>query len=121
MPCEDSSCKITESKNYPANKHAHADLTVAIKRQMRDIISLIGSDNVFVLSVDDRKVVPTGVTAVTKQTPLIIHVSYDFRLPDHDFVKATKHKLTQSVYAACEVNPPSSRADPEIIYPVQLT
>ena len=31
-------------------------------------------------------------------------------------MKATKHKLTPSVYAACEIKPPSSRADPEITY-----
>ena len=45
-----------------------------------------------------------------------MHVSYKIRLPDHDFVKATKHKLTPSVYAACKIKRPSSRADPEITY-----
>ena len=40
-----------------------------------------------------------------KQAPLIMHVSYEIRLPDHDFVKATKHKLTASVYAASEIKP----------------
>ena len=43
-----------------------------------------------------------------------MHVSSEIRLPDHDFVKATKHKLTPSVYAACEIKPLSSRADPKI-------
>ena len=49
---------------------------------MRDIISLLGSDNVFVLSVDDKAKVPIGVTAVTEKAPLIMHVSYEIRLPD---------------------------------------
>ena len=83
---------------------------------MHNIVSLSGSDNVFVLSVDDKAKVPIGVTAVTKQAPLIIHASYKIRLPDHDFMKATKHKLIASVYAACKIKPPSSRADPEITY-----
>ena len=83
---------------------------------MRDIVSLFGSDNVFVLSVDDNAKVTIGVTALTKQAPLIMHINYEIRLPDHDFVKASKHKLTPSVYAASEMNPPSSRADPEITY-----
>ena len=48
----------------------------------------------FVLSVDDK-----AVTAATKQSPLVMHVSYEICLPDHNFVKATKHKLTPSVYA----------------------
>ena len=45
-----------------------------------------------------------------------IHASYEIRLPGHDFVKATKHKLTPSVYAACEIKPLSSRAVSEITY-----
>ena len=45
-----------------------------------------------------------------------MHVSYEIRLPDHDFVKATKHKLTSFVYAPCGVKPTSSRAEPEITY-----
>ena len=31
-------------------------------------------------------------------------------------MKFTKHKLIPSVYAACEIKPPSSRADPETTY-----
>ena len=70
---------------------------------MRDIVSLFGSD-VFVLAVDDNVKLSICVTAVTKQVPLRIHVSYKIRLPE------------PSVYAACEIKPPSSRADPEITY-----
>ena len=81
---------------------------------MRDIISLFGSDNVFVSSVDDKTKVPISVTTVIKQAPLLIYVGYEIRLPDHDFVKATKHKLTPSVYVAFEIKPPFSRADSEI-------
>ena len=83
---------------------------------MRDTVSLFGSDNAVVLSVDDKTKVPIGVTAVTKKAPLIMHVSYEIQLPDHDFVKSTKHKLAPSVYAACGAKPPSSRVDPEITY-----
>ena len=45
-----------------------------------------------------------------------MHVDYEIRLPDHDFVKATKHKLTPSVYAACEIRSTSSKTVPEISY-----
>ena len=43
---------------------------------MRDIVFLFGSDNVFVLLVHDKAKVPIGIIAVTKQAPLIMHVSY---------------------------------------------
>ena len=69
-----------------------------------------------VLSVDDKAKVPIGVTAANKQSPLIMHVDYEIILPDHDFVKATKLKLTPSVYSACEIRTTSSKVAPEISY-----
>ena len=70
----------------------------------------------FVISVDDNDKVPIGVTAATKEALLVMHVSYEIRLPDHDFVKATKHKLTPSVYTGRKISSPSAWADPEISY-----
>ena len=96
--------KLRQTKNTLRDSHADADFTFVIKRQMRDIVSLFESD-VFVLLADNKAKVPIGVTAVIKQAPLIMHTSYEIRLPDHNFVKATKHKLTPSVYAACEIKP----------------
>ena len=59
---------------------------------------------------------PISVTAATKQASLVMHVSYEIRLPDHNFMKATKHKLTPLVYAGCEIRSPSAWTDPEISY-----
>ena len=39
---------------------------------MKDIASLFGAENMFVLSVDDKAKVPIRVTAVNKQSPLIM-------------------------------------------------
>ena len=75
--------KLRKAKTNLRNRHVDTDFTFSIERQMRDIVSLFRSD-VFVLSVDDKAKVPIGVTAVTKQAPLIMHVSYENRLPDHD-------------------------------------
>ena len=61
---------------------------------MCDIMSLFGSDNIFVLSVDDKAKVPISVTTAIKQAPLIMHVSYEIQLPDHDLVKTTKQNNT---------------------------
>ena len=43
-------------------------------------------------------------------------MTYEIRLPDHDFVKATKHKLTQSVYGALEIRGVSAKCESEISY-----
>ena len=68
-----------------------------------DMSSCSGAKCVCVISMDDKAKAPIGVTAATKQAPLMMHVSYEVRLPDHDFVKATKYKLNPSVYAGCEI------------------
>ena len=47
---------------------------------------------------------------------MIMHMTYEIRLPDHDFVQAPKHRLTPSVYAACEIRSTSAKTDPEISY-----
>ncbi|CAF1354732.1 unnamed protein product [Rotaria sordida] len=33
-----------------------------------------------------------------------MHLDYIIKLPDHDFVTASRHQLTSSVYAACLIN-----------------
>ena len=44
----------------------------ATKQYMKDIASLFGAENMFVLSVDDKAKVPIRVTAANKQSPLIM-------------------------------------------------
>ena len=46
---------------------------------------------------------PIGMTACNKQSPLLMHLDYQVRLPDHDWVVAERHKLIPSVYAAVEI------------------
>ena len=83
---------------------------------MKDIASLFDAENVFFLSVDNKAKVPIRVTAANKQSLLIMHVDYEICLPDHDFLEATKHKLTLSGYSACEICTTSSKVALEISY-----
>ena len=98
------------------NRHTDTDFIFALKKQICDFISLFGSDNVVVLSVDGKAIVPIDVFGITKQAPVIMHVGYEIRLSYSDFVKATKYRLTLSVYATCLIKPPSLRSDLEITY-----
>jgi hypothetical protein len=108
--------KIRRAKNNLRRKHVDADFTFATKEYLKNIASMFGPDSVFVLSVDDKAKVPLGITAATKQAPMIMHMTYEVRLPDHDFVVAPSHKLTPSVYAACEIKKSSSKSDYHISY-----
>ena len=55
--------------------------------------------------MDDKAKIPLGLAAATKQAPILMHLEYKVRLPDHDFAVAARHKLIPSVYAACVINP----------------
>ncbi|GBP41412.1 hypothetical protein EVAR_36167_1 [Eumeta japonica] len=49
--------------------------------------------------MDDKARVPLGITVANAQAPILMHLDYRVKLPDHDFVVAEKHKLIPSVYA----------------------
>ena len=66
---------------------------------MRNVVSLFGSDNVFILSADDKAKTPFCVTAVRKQASLL-----------------SMHKLTLYIPHARLSPFPSSKADLEKIY-----
>ncbi|CAF3421142.1 unnamed protein product [Rotaria socialis] len=53
---------------------------------------------------DDKCRIPLGISAAHKQAPFIMSMKIQIKLPDHDFVIATKHKLIPSVYGACIIN-----------------
>jgi len=108
--------KIRRAKNNIRVRHQDANFTFSIKNYLKQVASFFGSKNAFVLSVDDKAKVPIGVTAAKYQSPLVMHMTYEIRLPDHDFVKASKHKLTPSVYAACQIKSASAKSQEEITY-----
>lgn len=97
-------------------RHQDANFTFATKEYLKSVASFFSEKNAFVLSIDDKAKVPIGVTAAKYQTPLVMHMTYQIRLPDHDFVKASKHKLTPSVYAACQIKAPSAKSEEQITY-----
>ena len=45
-----------------------------------------------------------GLAAVSLQPPILMHLDYRVRLPDHDFIIKQKHKLIPSVYEVHEVS-----------------
>ena len=108
--------KLAKARNTSRNRHEDASFTFATKGYLQGIASHFGPDSVFAVSIDDKAKVPIGITAAKLQAPLVMHMEYGVRLPDHDFVKAPKHKLIPSVYAACHMKSPSSKKDAEITY-----
>ena len=54
-------------------------------------------------SEDDKAKVSIGITAASKQAPLLMHIEYKVILPDHDYVVASQHKLIPSVIGDIQV------------------
>ncbi|CAB4490217.1 unnamed protein product [Rhizophagus irregularis] len=61
------------------------------------------SQNVVLISQDDKAKVPLGIAAVGKTFKAIQTVNEPVSVPDHDFPKGSKHKLIPSVYLV--INP----------------
>ena len=76
---------------------------------MMSISELLGSNVVNFLSNDDKARVALGLAAASLQAPILMHLDYRVRLPDHDFVIGTKHKLIPSVYGLCDIAPKDGR------------
>ncbi|KAG5871558.1 hypothetical protein JTB14_012825 [Gonioctena quinquepunctata] len=58
-----------------------------------NIASILGPDQVFFISKERAH----------KQAPLLMHMEYRIKLPDHDWVIAERHKLIPSVYAGIKI------------------
>ena len=54
---------------------------------------MFGPETCLFLSIDDKARVPLGLTCANKQAPIIMHMEYKVRLPDHNFVVGERHKL----------------------------
>lgn len=67
------------------------------------VAKLFGPDAVLFLSNDDKARVPLGLAAANLQAPILMHMEYKVRLPDHSFVVVPKHQLIPSVYAVCDI------------------
>ena len=79
--------KIRKTQNNPRNRHEDTNFSFTTKQYMKDMASVFGTENVFVLSVDDKAEVLIGVTTITKQSSLVMHVDYEISLPDHELLR----------------------------------
>lgn len=92
--------KLCKAQTDEHKKHIDGIFCTATIRSVEALASLLGPAQVVFISQDDKAKVPIGLTAARKQAPMMMHLEYRVKLPDHDWVVAPKHKLTPSVYGA---------------------
>ena len=91
--------KLTKAQTEAHKEHIDSMFARATIKNLEEIASVLGPQEVCFISQDDKARVPIGITAANKQAPLLMHLEYRVSLPDHDWVAATGHKLIPSVYA----------------------
>ncbi|CAF1379909.1 unnamed protein product [Rotaria sp. Silwood1] len=96
--------RLRKALNDEHGKHEDGHFATATIRYIKDLAGIFGNDVVFFLSQDDKCKVPIGLPAAKIQAPMLMHLDYRVRLPDHDWTVAPRHQLTPSVYAACMMN-----------------
>ena len=73
---------------------------------MDDLINVckfFGPQPVLFLSNDNKARVPLGLAAASLQAPILMHIEYKVRLPDHNFVVGLHHTLIPSIYGVCKI------------------
>ncbi|CAM9580204.1 unnamed protein product, partial [Heterosigma akashiwo] len=67
---------------------------------LEQLASLMGGEDVCIISMDDKHKVPLALAAADLQAPILMHLKYRVRTWDHNFPVADKHSLTSSVMMA---------------------
>lgn len=95
--------KLLKARNDCHKLHVDGKFCTSTINMLEQLASILGQNEVCFLSQDDKARVVMGLTAATKQAPILMHVEYRVTLPDHDFVVAANHKLIPSVIAGCVI------------------
>ena len=107
--------KLMRAQNSRHRSHVDTEFFTAIIRDLESLASFLGPQEVFFISQDDKARIPLGITAATKQSAILMHMDYRVTLPDHDFVKAERHKLIPSVYTCINIKE-NDFANPGLTY-----
>ena len=95
--------KLCRASNDKRSKNPDRWFAAKTMEHAEELASLFGPALTSFIGQDDKAHVPIGITAANMQAPLLMSVKYKVQLPDHDFVIATKHKLTPTVIGLREI------------------
>ena len=89
--------RLIRPENNLRRKHPDRVFAAESYNSSFHIAEIIGPKASVAFSVDDKSSVKIGVTAAKEQRPMLMNLAVRVRLPDHDFVKGSRHSLTPSV------------------------
>ena len=79
-------------QSHPCIKFARATINT-----LEELAGVLGPGDVTFRSQNDKAKVQIGLTAASKEAPLLRHIEYKVILPDHDYAIAPQHILIPSV------------------------
>ena len=89
--------KLIRAQNDIHSKHVATKFAHSTISALEELAGVLGPQQVTFHSQDDKAKVALGLPAASKQAPIVMHMQYQVRLPDHDFAVAKMHKLIPSV------------------------
>ncbi|CAH1111574.1 unnamed protein product [Psylliodes chrysocephalus] len=95
--------KLIRAQTDHHKSHLDSKFAETSIHYLENIASKLEPEQVFFISQDDKARVPISVTTANKHAPLLMHMEYRIKLPDHDWVIAERHKLIPSVYAVIKI------------------
>ena len=96
--------KLKRAENEEHRQHPDAKFAKATFDSLMTLASTLGPYDVACISLDDKAKVPLGLPAANKQSTILMNLEYRVKLPDHDFVIASGHKLTPSVIPGLDIS-----------------
>ena len=97
--------KLIRPQNNLRKRHPDRRFAAESFTAVDEIAAFIGPGAAVYISQDDKSSVPLGVVAAKRQSAILMNMRIRLRLPDHDFKVGSRHLLTPSVIAVCEIDP----------------
>ena len=97
--------RLLKAENSLRKKNIDRYFAKSFTDDMKALELLFGPDCTNYISADDKARILLGQPAANCQAPILMHIDYKVRLPDHNFVVGERHKLIPSVYGICNVLP----------------
>ena len=95
--------KLIRPENNLPKKNKDRMFAKSYMDNLINVCKFFGPQSVLFLSNDDKAGVLLGLAAASLQAPILMHMEYEVRLPDHNFLVGSRHVLIPSVYGVCEI------------------
>ena len=96
--------KLLCSENSKGSNNVGAMFARSMIQHLEKGAGFLHPAEVIFHSQDNKAKVPIGLTAANRRAPLVMHVEYKVKLPNHDFITAMQNKLVPLIIGDMQVS-----------------